>query len=342
MYEKLVTFEEEKRKEHLYLLFNSIFICASLMTVFETVFKFPLLMFSGIQNSSVKWFITTLLNPVCSSGAALFPFLIYNIRQQTPFKDKLKASKDKASPFWYVFGIISVICIVPVSVYVGQLFCDFLIGQGYELSEKLPDMGEGIVANVFYAIYTSAISAFLLELAFRGVVCHKLSYASTALAIILPSLISALYAYSFVKIPYLFVSGLIISWCYLKTKSLYLTMAMNFAANVSFCVTLLLRENTYLLPLSVICAVISLVAFAVLAVKNGLKVKYPEPKNEDEKYERLTKKEAFFGPFKSFAFWIFVFIFLFQVFFTYLDKPMPSTDDSAGQTQSGTLVEEGM
>ena len=340
MYEKLVTFEEEKRKEHLYLLFNSIFVCACLMPVFEAVFKFPLSIFSGIQNDAISWFLTTLLYPVCSSGAVLLPFFIYNVRMQKPLRDKLKKSKGKASVLWYVFGIISVAAIVPVLVYVGQLFCDFLISRGYVLTENLPDLGDSIPANIFSTVYTSAVSAVLLELAFRGVAAEKLSYANTALAVILPALISAMYTYSFIKIPYLFVTGLIIGWCYLKTKSLYLTIAMNFAANIAFCVILLVRENTDIAYISIIGAMLSVGAFVFLAIKNGLKVKYPEPKDSEEEYERLTKKEAFFGTFKAFAFWIFVFMFFFQVFFTYLDKPMREAEDSNENYQSSSMITE--
>ena len=67
MYEKLVTFEEEKRKEHLYLLFNSFFICACLICVLEVVFKAPFLLTDDILNDGVRWFIETLIRPWCSA-----------------------------------------------------------------------------------------------------------------------------------------------------------------------------------------------------------------------------------------------------------------------------------
>lgn len=340
MYEKLVTFEEEKRKEHLYLLFNSIFICACLMIIFETVFKFSLLLFSGIKNEEVKWFFTTLLSPLCVSGAVFFPFFIYNMRQETPLKGKLKNSRGKASPFVYVCGIISVAAIVPILIHLGNLFCDFLVSRGYKINEAVTDMGSSLPANIFFVLYTSAVSAILVELALRGVVAEKLAYANTALAIILPALISAMNTYSLFKIPYLFVTGLIISFFFLKTKSLYLAVVMNFAANVVYDSVLLLRENSDLLTVSLISLLVAVVAFVVFANVKGFKIKYPEAKNSDEEYERLTKKEAFWGTFKSFAFWIFMFIFLFRLFLTYLDKPMPDPTNSDGPVQSETLIEE--
>ena len=115
---------------------------------------------------------------------------------------------------------------------------------------------------------------------------------------------------------------------------------MNFAANIAFCVILLVRENTDIAYISIIGAMLSVGAFVVLAIKNGLKVKYPEPKDSEEEYERLTKKEAFFGTFKAFAFWIFVFMFFFQVFFTYLDKPMREAEDSNENYQSSSMITE--
>lgn len=343
MYEKLVTFEEEKRKEHLYLLFNSFFICACLICVLEVVFKAPFLLTDDISNDGVRWFIETLIRPWCSAMAVFIPFFIYNVRQETPFKNKLRPAINKAEPVYYILGIVSVAAAVPFFVYLGELFSNFMISKGYVIHEIYPEVGDGIAANIFYALYTAAVTSVFLELSFRGVVAEKLVKAHMALVLIVPALISSLYTHSFIKMPYLFVTSLIISWCYVKTKSLYLSMALNFTASVAFsavCVLKLNYEGFYsanIQSVAVICALICFGAFALLAVLKGIKLQYPEPKDADEAYERLTGKEAFFGLIKSFAFWIVIFMLMFQLLFSYLDKPMRI--DSESDMESGYVTQ---
>ena len=327
MYEKLVTFEEEKRKEHLYLLFNSFFICACLICVLEVVFKAPFLLTADIVNDGARWVAETLLRPWCSAMAVFIPFFIYNVRQETPFKEKLRPEVNKTEPIYYVLGAVSVAAAVPFFVYLGELFSNFMISKGYVIHEIYPDVGTGIASNIFYALYTAAVTSVFFELSFRGVVAEKLAKAHMALVLIVPALISSMYTHSFIKMPYLFATSVIISWCYVKTKSLYLSMALNFMASVSFsavCVFKLNYEELYsanIQTVAIICALICFGAFALLAILKGLKLRYDEPKNEDEAYERLTGKEAFFGLIKSFAFWITVFMLMFQLLFSYLDKP---------------------
>ena len=337
MYEKLVTFEEEKRREHIYLLFNSLFVGACFIVIFEAIFSIPFLITDGISNLGVRWFVETLLRPICSSMPIFLPFFIYNVRQEKPLKEKLKPEKNKISALYYVLGIVIIAALIPLFYWAGESFSQYLISEGYVIHEKYPDMGQGTASNIFYVIYTSAISAIILEPALRGVICEKLSYSHTALALILPSIISSFYTYSFIRVPYLFVSSLVISWCYLKTKSLYLSIALNFASSVTFSVLLLLKDSIDLASVSVIGIVVAAVCFIVLAKEKGLKVKYPEPKNSEEEYERLTSKEAVKGLAKSFAFWIFLFICVFQIFFIYLDKPEPEPD---GLTEAAVTIQE--
>lgn len=345
MYEKLVTFEEEKRNEHLYLLFNSVFVCATLICFFEPIFGALMLLFGGIENESLKWGIETVLRPLCSSAAALCPFLVYNIRMQKSFRRSLKPENNKVLPVFYVLGIISVAAVVPFFVYVGDSFCKMLEVDGYVINEVIPDFGQGIAANIFYVIYTSAVSAFLLDLAFRGVATEKLSHAHVVPALLVPALIAAVHTVSLFKVPYAFATAVIIGWCYLKTHSLWLSISMTFAANVVFHATFLIKQtntefyDANILPVAVAGLVIGIAAFAVLAAKQGLKLVRPEPSDFEEEYDKINGKQAIVGLLKSFGFWIMIFVFLFRIFFSYLELPTFEIEGENGEVVSEQMTE---
>lgn len=339
MYEKLVTFEEEKRKEHLYLLFNSVFVCTCLICFFEPIFNVPMLFIDDIANDTVRWVLETLFSPWCLSAAALCPFFIYNIRMHKSFRQSLKPEKNKVSAVYYVLGLISVIAVVPFFAHMGELFNANLVADGYIINENYPDFGQDAVENVFYILYTSAVTAFVLDLAFKGVAAEKLSHAHVVPALFVPAFIAAVQTVSLLKAPYVFVTAVIVGWCYLKTHSLYLSVSLSFAANAVYYVTELLEQTNpefyeaNIMLFSVIGLAVGIAAFVVLALKKGVKLERPEPTDSEEEYDRINGKQAFVGLLKSFGFWIVIFIFLFRIFFTYLDKPMPEVD-------SGEVVSE--
>ncbi len=347
MYEKLVTFEEEKRNEHLYLLFNSVFVCATLICFFEPIFGAIMLLFGGLEDGTLKWIIETVLRPLCSSAAALCPFFVYNIRMQKSFRRSLKPEKNKVSPMFYVLGIISVAAIVPFFVYAGESFCKMLEADGYVINEVLPDFGQGTVANIFYIIYTSAVTAFLLDLAFRGVVAEKLSHAHVIPALLVPAFIAAVQTVSLLKVPYAFASAVVIGWGYLKTHSLWLSISMTFAANAVFYVTQLIKQTNAefyganILMISIAGLIIGVAAFAVLASKQGLKLVRPEPSDSEEEYDKINGKQAVVGLLKSFGFWIMIFVFLFRIFFTYLELPTFQIEGENGEVVSEQQTEVG-
>ncbi len=345
MYEKLVTFEEEKRKEHLYLLYNSVFVCACLMCFFEPIFSVPMLLFKDMGNTSVNWFFATLLKPLCVSAGALCPFFIYNFRMQRSFKKSLAPQKNKVSIDYYILGIVSVVSVVPILVFLGDKFCEMLVADGYVIHEAVIDFGQGIAANVFYIIYTAAVSAFLLDLAFRGVVAEKLSHAHVVPALFVPALIAAVQPASLFKFPFVFVSAVIIGWCYLKTHSLYLSMSMTFAANVVFYIQILFKQTNVesyeanILLVSLVGLAICVVSFVLLAAGKGLKLERPVAENYEEEYDLINGKQALVGFLKAFGLWTMIFIFLFKIFFTYLDKPMRVEDGDDGTEVSESYSE---
>lgn len=347
MYEKLVTFEEEKRSEHLYLLFNSVFVCACLICFFEPIFNVPMLFVDDIVNDSVRWFFETLLRPLCLSAAALCPFFIYNIRMHKSFRRSLKPENNKVSAGYYVLGLIAVVAAVPFFVHMGELFCDSLISDGYIVNEVAPDFGQGAVANVFYIIYTSAVTAFLLDLAFKGVAAEKLSHAHVVPALLVPAFIAAVQTVSLLKMFYVFVAAVVVGWCYLKTHSLYLSVVLTFGANVSFYVTQLIKQSNSewyeanILLVSVVGLAVGIAAFVVLALKKGIKLERPEPSDSEEEYDRINGKQAIVGLLKSFGFWIVILIFLFRIFFTYLELPTFEIEGESGEvvTEQQTEIE---
>lgn len=348
MYERLVTFEEEKRKEYVYVLFNGIFVCASLICIFETIFSAVYLITGNISDTTEHFWLEAVLRPPLSAFAVFLPFFVYNIRQGAPIREKLRIKHTHISPLYALLGVPAIIGLTAFMFWSGSLFTGFLVSNGFVITETLPEVGETLAEQIFYVLFSSAVVSFILEITFRGIITEKLLRVNMGAALFIPAVISSFYTYSLLRMPYAFAVSLVLSWIYIKTRSLWLSVALRFFTEagiaLGYVVKDIVSETEYfdsLFLAAVSGAAVFVVCFGALLATVKPRLEYPVPKDNDAAFERLSGREAFFGTLKAFALWVFVFITVFQLLFTYLDKPELDEEENTAAAQT-SMYENGL
>ena len=127
------------------------------------------------------------------------------------------------------------------------------------------------------------------------------------------------------KIIYMFISGLILGWLYLKTSSLWLTFVCSGCLNGMLAVLWIFRvnnESVYLemIPkIALIAGIVGILCALCMFFIFGFKIERTET--------GLKRGEAVKAFFKSFALWIFIFITVFRFFFLYINRPNDEEDN---------------
>ena len=330
---KIVTFEEEKKQEYLKLVFNSVLIVACLICVIQAIFKAP--MFFLIEPFAGKpyyFYLKTIFSLLFSGLSVFIPFYLYNKAIGKSIKTLFKAEHAKAPIAFYIFGAIAV---TGIAVFIQKYsvdFTEYLKTLGYVINEVYPILGQNLFEMLFFIVLSAIIPAFLNEIAFRGIIVENLKKDSYTAAIILSSIIFSFNNISLVLMPYLLITGLILGWLYIKTNSIFVTITAHIAMNtvMSFILTLKNTMNeidftgfySIIVP---VCGIIGLLSLFILMIIYKIPQKHTEP--------GLTAVETVKTVLLSIGLWIFLFIIVFQLFFTYLDKPEAEGND-------GTITDE--
>ncbi len=321
---KNLTFEEEKRKEFLYVLFNFLFVCVCLVFVLNFISNVLAdRIYSGYVNNTGD-FADNILRNLFWTISLVGPFLFFGKRNEVPFKRVLTPRKT-GFLFW-IFGPIATVGLSIFTLFFSDKLVSLLGNYGFIMSEYIPYTLDSEQANIVSMIVLSLLSSISGEFVYRGVITEHFRKANTGLALILPSLIAMGVSGSLVKMPFVFVSGLLLSWMYMKTSSVYLTFVCSFLRDVSL-YFLFVNKNLseHLFLISVIGGISAVVCIAILFLRYEICTVYPAPRDEDEEYLRMSAKESAAGVLKSFAFWVFVFGSAFAILFFYLSNPTVAT-----------------
>lgn len=318
---KNLTFEEEKRKEFLYVLFNAFFVCACI------VFVLNFLSEALADNVYAKLspygsdLADNIFRAVLLAASLVVPFIIYSKRSDISLKNIFIPKKN--SPLFYVFGTLATVGIsFPVLILTKNLIS--MLGQfGYITHDYLPYDFESLSLNIISMIVLSFLSAACNEIVFRGMITERFRRANTGLALILPALIAVGFSGSLIKMPYVFISSIVLSWLYMKTSSFYVTFTAAFVRDLLMYVYFLYGEQleVYFPIICIVCLAAAVISAVILIVRYGIRTVYPAPRDDDDEYLRLSAKESASGLLKSFAFWIFVFGTFFTILFFYLSNP---------------------
>ena len=315
-----LTFEEEKRREFIYVLFNAVFVCVCI--VFVLNFLVGALCGKIYSDSPVhNDLLDNLLRSFLLAAVLVAPFVFYASRSDISLKNVLKPRK--LNTFWMIFGTIAVTGSSVFIVLLTEKAVSFLGSFGYVINEYTPYVFGKSSDDIISLVFLSLFSSLSCELVFRGILTERFRRANTGLALIIPALIASGLTGSLVRMPYVFVSGLLLSWIYMKTSSVYTVFFVSFIRDMSLYTIFLFKDE--LSDNMLICVLVGLIAsaagFVPLVVRYGIRTVYPAPRDDDDEYMRMSGREAVSGVLKAFSFWIFIFGIVFTIYFFYLSNP---------------------
>lgn len=319
--EKNITFEEEKRKEFLYVLFNALFVC--------TCIVFVLNFLSGALADTVyakmsprnNELFHNIFREFLFSASLIVPFIVYSKRSDISVKNIFIPRKK--SLLFYIFGTVAVVGVSFPLLFLNKSLVLKLGEFGYVTHDYLPYDFDSPMLNIISMIFICLLSAASNEIVLRGMITERFRRANIGLALILPALIAMGFSGSLIKMPYVFVSSVVLSWVYMKTASVYVTFTAAFVRDLLMYVYFIYGEqlSAYIPVICIAGLAAAVISVAILVLRYGLKTVYPAPRDDDDEYLRLSAKESVSGLLKSFAFWIFVFGSFFTILFFYLSNP---------------------
>ncbi len=304
----------------MYVLFNAVFVtaCVVLILYFLCGVVSDRIYDNGASSKEMADnILRSFLPALALSGAFVFYGVHSDVSLQTVFTPK------KTSPLWFVLGSLATAGISFFFALISEKTVGLLGNFGYIMHEYTPYVLNGPAENIISMFVVCFFSAFSSELVFRGILTERFRRANTGIALVLPALLAAGMTGSLARMPYVFLSGVFLSWIYIKSTSLYAVFCCAFVSNASLYMFFVYRNS--LAPFELLFMfgglVVAAACVAVLLFRFGAETVYPAPRDDDDEYLRISAKESVLGILKSFAFWIFVLAVLFTVFFFYLSNP---------------------
>jgi len=318
---KNITFEEEKRKEFLYVLFNALFVCACIVFVLNFLGEALADKIYAVMSPNSSDLGDNLLRAFIMAAALTVPFAIYAKKSDVSFSNMFIPKKK--SPLFFVFGTLCVVGISVPTVVLSDKLIGLLGKFGYVMHEYLPYDFDSLSANIISMIFVSILSAASGEIVFRGIVTERFRRANTGLGLLLAAVLAMGFSGSLVKMPYILISGIILSWLYMKTSSLYVTFTAALVRDLAMYSLYLYGDALapYMTVICIACLAVAVISGVILVLRYGIRTVYPAPRDDDDEYLRLSAKESVKGLFTSFAFWIFFFGSIFTILFFYLSNP---------------------
>ncbi|MDF2685507.1 MAG: family intrarane metalloprotease [Clostridia bacterium] len=330
---KIITFEDEKKNEHIKFVFNAVFMVSCFICIMQTIFRAPMYFFiDSMSNQPYYFYVKTLFYLIFSGLSVFIPFFIYNKALDKKVKILFKKEHLKIPLAYYILGIIAV---TGIGIFIYKLSTDLTVYMktlGFILNEEYPPLGKNIFEQLYFIILSAVIPALLNEITFRGIIVENLKKESYTASIIISSMIFSFNNISFELIPYLFVTGLILGWLYIKTDSIYITLFAHITLNIALSILWLFRNtateeylliiSNFIIPIAGIIGVLSLI---ILIIKYKFSKERTEP--------GLTTAETVKGVLISAGLWFFLFITVFQIFLRYVDKPTKEDEDITNETK---------
>lgn len=339
MAEKIQTFREMEHRRHLNEVFTVFFIVACGVAVSQTLFSwFTTKLFPADLDLTPVLCILKIFVQVFYWGVSLYvPFLLYRmIVHRSPGQYYVPAKTPLSLPV--LLTAIPAVSGCGAALYLlSARFTAFMTEAGYVLTERFepPVLPQDSATYIAVVVAATIIPGFFSELSMRGIVLGELQGESPWFAVLIAALIGAGSHISFLVLPSLFVTGLLLGVIRLKTGSQYLCWI---AASVSNGVTAALwaisrldpsfwaqAEPTALLLAAGIGILFSIILLALLLPRS-------RPKG---KLSFRDGCRAFFG---SFALWIFLALVVFRFLFLYIAKPRPQ--DPAEQVRIEKKIQE--
>ena len=169
------------------------------------------------------------LQIVLSSSMFIIPFSLavkclgQRVDQTIHFE---KAKKGTAIPFFFIGVGFCAFSNIAMS-YATSIFEHF----GVDYTVDTGDAPQGVFGFLLSFIATAIVPALAEEFACRGVIIGLLKKYGSAFAIICSSVVFGIMHGNFDQIPFAILVGLILGYIYVKTESIWISMAVHFVNN---------------------------------------------------------------------------------------------------------------
>ena len=314
---KELTIEEKEHRNNLRVLYCGVFVCA----VFVWVFRFALsgivdLVSPRIQN----YYVLTFLDLLADGAAVTLPFVLFQKFRRDPFRPVFKEPARTEHLFLRcVIGALSVFCLSVCCMAVTDVAMNFLDSHGVHSAITRPDMGSGIVQNLFYILLSTVIYSFSYEFSFRGIAMGAMKDENRVSAVLVSGFAFALADGEPHHVAVRLVVGFLLGWFCLRVRSVWACMAVHAASQLGICLWWLrpvgenpLLENFLLL--------VSL----VLGIGAAAFLFYPRREPDPQ----ITSNRVSLGIiFKSFGIWLLAgLVAMNMLVFTFYMEPMPDAE----------------
>lgn len=253
----------------------------------------------------------------------LYPLFTLAAAFLIPVFTKCKASTViRRDDIPFVFAILSVFVFLGLSTaasYFSNWLTELLTNAGI----SIPDMDSyipepnGVFQIIMLFVVMAVLPALCEELIFRGFALGTLSTLHPAAAIVLSSIAFGLMHATVQQIPFAFLIGLFLGYLCVAFNSVVLPIALHFLNNFISCLVMITgslfddafaKEFYYWFDISlIVLGVIASVIFIILIRKNN---KNPEKTRIGLPAKKIENGEALVSTLKSWAFWLFVVIYI--------------------------------
>lgn len=323
--EKIVPFEVSLRREYVNDRFTQLFVPGILACILRGALSFPVRAIRAAEMSFyLKTFLITLLEALDTAVPFLLFGLLVGITLPMVFRQKPTEEEKKNVPLACILGIPAVTALSLFGLGLGLRLVQSMEKAGYIVYYTLPDGGATPEEKLFYILISALLPALFWE-PFRATMMTRTKGDSYPLAILIPALLFAANHPTFQQMPYLFLSGLLLGWLYLKSGSLWTVLAAHAVSNGVLAafwsyekLDLLTGPDLWMIG----GAALALILLLFLFLKPFQK--HPE---EDKPF---TPAECLRAVFLTFGIYVLLFVVLFQVGEWHLDKPdlqVPGMED---------------
>ncbi len=290
-----LTPEEFEERREIKKVANTIGIAFLIVLAISASFIYILKFFFSVFNITVSYDVVTdpaflqILQVVLSVLLFTFPFVLlfksrgYRISSLIRFK---KPKKKDLLPYFLLGISFCAFANMTVS-FLGAFFSAF--GMNYEV--PYGENPSGILGFMLTVIATAVIPALVEEFACRGIILGSLRKFGDGFAIMTTAIVFGIMHGNFQQMPFAFLTGLVLGFITVKTKSIWIAVAVHFFNNfISVVLDYLFKDlslqsqNIIYGIYLVICLVLGFVAVYLLKDnKKAYKLKKIKTNSSDKK-----------------------------------------------------------
>lgn len=326
------TFAERDRKKFVSESFGNIFVTACFLCLTQPLFNFiARLLLPDSPSSAASACVFAVVTAIYKGLGVYMPFLIYQVAS-TGRTDTCFRRVSSARPWHYALGIPACACIAAAVWYAASVAVGALRQSGYIVTEPAPVLTGD--ASVYAAVILSSavIVPLFEEMAFRGVLMGSLMDKAGGWSVLISAVVGACAHPTFMQLPYSFIINLIIAWLYYRTRSLWLTYALNAAASGAVAAAYSLSyayPDTFAARMPSAAVILGIFGLLCALAAVLLSVKFvARPRKRDFSTRECTK-----GTLLSLLFWIIIIAAGFRLFMQ-IYKPDP--DEEPQTAEPGT------